>query len=103
MRKKALTNNAILLARDNLPGLLSNLTSNTMNKLDRKKVEKALSEQENNLLYFFQIKDMNDIIEIRKPLEHSGVLHYGVTETVKHKMRKQGGGFLWGLLAPLAT
>ena len=55
MRKKALTNNAILLARDNLPGLLSNLTSNTMNKLDRKKVEKALSEQENNLLYFFQI------------------------------------------------
>ena len=56
MRKKALTNNAILLARDNLPGLLSNLTSNTMNKLDRKKVEKALSEQENNLLYFFQIK-----------------------------------------------
>ena len=56
MRKKALTNNAILLARDNLPGLLSNLTSNTMNKLDRKKVEKALSEQESNLLYFFQIK-----------------------------------------------
>ena len=46
---------------------------------------------------------MNDIIEIRKPLEHSGILHYGVTETVKHKMRKQGGGFLWGLLAPLAT
>ena len=27
MSKKALTNNAVLVARDNLPGLLSNLTS----------------------------------------------------------------------------
>ena len=51
--------------------------------------------QSRKTIYFiFSNKDMNDIIEIRKPLEHSGVLHYGVTETVKHKMRKQGGGFL---------
>ena len=33
---KALTNNPILLARDNLPGLVSNLTLNTLNKCDRK-------------------------------------------------------------------
>ena len=34
--KKALTNVAIPLARDNLPGLVSNLTSNAINKIKRK-------------------------------------------------------------------
>ena len=33
--KKTLTNIAIPLARDNLPGLVSNLTSNAMNKFER--------------------------------------------------------------------
>ena len=33
--KKALTNIAIPLARKNLPGLLSNVTSNAINKLER--------------------------------------------------------------------
>ena len=34
--KKALTNIAIPLARDNLPGLISNLTSNVIIKFERK-------------------------------------------------------------------
>ena len=34
--KKALTNIAIPLARDNLPGLVSHLTSSAINKFDRK-------------------------------------------------------------------
>ena len=34
--KKALTNIAISLVRDNLPGLVSNLTSNAINKFKRK-------------------------------------------------------------------
>ena len=34
--KKAPTNIAISLARDNLPGLVSNLTSNAINKFERK-------------------------------------------------------------------
>ena len=46
---------------------------------------------------------MNDIIEIIKPLEYSNVLIDGVTETVKHEMTKQEGGFLRALLAPLVT
>ena len=36
LRKKALTNIAIPLARNNLPGLVSNFTSNAINKFDRK-------------------------------------------------------------------
>ena len=46
---------------------------------------------------------MNDIIEIIKPLEYSNVLIDAVTETVKHEMTKQEGGFLRALLAPLVT
>ena len=55
-RKKVLANVAAPLARDNLPGLVSNLTLSTINNLIEKKVEKGLSEQENNLFYLFQMK-----------------------------------------------
>ena len=34
--KKALTNIAVPLSRDNLPGLVHNLTSNALNKFERK-------------------------------------------------------------------
>ena len=37
---------------------------------------------------------MNDIIKMIKPLEDSGELIDGVTETVKHEIKKQEGGFL---------
>ena len=46
---------------------------------------------------------MNDIIKIIKSLEDSGVLIDGVTQTVKDEIKKQEGGFLGALLAPLAA
>ena len=46
---------------------------------------------------------MNDIIKILKLLEDSDVLIHGVTETVKHEIKKQEAGFLGALLAPLAA
>ena len=46
---------------------------------------------------------MNDIIKVIKPLEYSGVLTDGVTETVKHEIKKQEYGLLGVLIAPLAT
>ena len=55
-RKKVLANVAAPLARDNLPGLVSNLNLSTINNLIEKKVEKGLSEQEKNLFYLFQMK-----------------------------------------------
>ena len=76
--KKALTNIDMSLARDNLPGLISNLTSNAMIKHERKKKEKKLWDQ---------IEDMNDVIETIKLLESSCVLIDGVTETIKHETR----------------
>ena len=46
---------------------------------------------------------MNDIIKIIKSLEDSGVLIDGVTQIVKDEIKKQEGGFLGALLAPLAA
>ena len=44
---------------------------------------------------------MNDFIKIIKSLENSVI--DGVTETVKHEIKKQEGRFLWALLEPLAA
>ena len=41
--------------------------------------------------------------KIIKSWEDSSVLIDGVTETVKHKIKKQKGGFLEALLVPLAA
>ena len=46
---------------------------------------------------------MNDIIKIIKSLQDSGALIDGVTETVKHEIKRQEGRFLGVLLAPLAA
>ena len=44
-----------------------------------------------------------NIIKIIKSLKYSNVLIDGVTETVKHEIKKQEGEFLGTLLAPLAV
>ena len=54
--KKALTNVAIPLATYNLPGLVSILASNAINKFERKQVEKELLEQGKDLFYLFWMK-----------------------------------------------
>ena len=100
--KKALTNVAIPLARDNLPGLVSNLTSSAINTFDRKIGGKGADRAGKGFTLFISNEDINDIIRITKSLEDSGVLLDGVTEAVKHEKKKQEGGFLGALLPPLA-
>ena len=52
---------------------------------------------------FISNEDMNDLIKIIKSLQDSGVLIDGVTEAVKHEIKKQEHGFLGALLTPLAA
>ena len=59
--KKALTNVAIPLARDNFPGLVSNLTSNAINKSGEGAVRAG-----KGFALFILNEDMNDIIKIIK-------------------------------------
>ena len=46
---------------------------------------------------------MVDIIKIKKSLENSGILIDGVSETVKHQIKKQEGRFLGMLLVTLGA
>ena len=56
-----------------------------------------------NELELISNEDMYDFIKVIISLEDSGVLIDGVTETVKHEIKKQEGGFLGALLALLAS
>ena len=103
LRKKALTSIAILLDRDNLPGLVSNLTLNAINKFDRKISWKEAVRAGKGFKLFILNEDMNDIIQIIKLLEDSSVLIDRFAELVKDVMKKQEAEFLWDLLAFLAT
>ena len=95
--KKALTNVAILLASDNLPGLVSNLTSNAIKKFDKEIIGKGAVKTVKRFTLFISNEGMNDIVRIIKSLEDSGVLIDGVAGTVKHEIKKQEGGFLGAL------
>ena len=101
--QKALTSIAILLGRDNLPGLVSNLTLNAINKFDRKISWKGAVRAGKGFKLFILNEDMNDIIQIIKLLENSSVLIDRFAELVKDEMKKQEAEFLGDLLALLAT
>ena len=47
--------------------------------------------------------EMNDILKIVKPLENSGLLLKGVSETIQHEAKEQRGGFLSMLLGTLGA
>ena len=101
--KKWLTNNAISLARYNLPALVSNSISNAINKFWRKTRGKGAVRAGKRLTLFILNEDMNNIIKITKSLEDSAVLIDEVTETVKHEIKEQESVLLGALLAPLVA
>ena len=86
MGRKALTNIAIPLARDNLSGLASNLNLSPINKFDRKISGKGAVRPGKAFTLFMSNEDMNDVFKIIKSLEDSGVLIDVVTETVKDEI-----------------
>ena len=79
--------------------MVSNLASNAINRFQRKISGKGVVRSEKVFTLFISNEDINDIIKIIK----SGVLTDGVTETVKHEIKKQDGWFLPALLAPFDT
>ena len=85
--KNALTSVAIPLARDNLIGLVHNLTSNAINKFERRISGKGPVRAGKELVLFISNEGKNDIIKIRTS-KNSGVLVDGVTETVRHEIKK---------------
>ena len=66
--KKALAHVTIPLARDNLLGLVRYLTSNAINKFDRKISRKEAIKENKQFTSFISTKHINDIIKIIKSL-----------------------------------
>ena len=64
---------------------------------------KGPREQKKGFILFISNNYIDDIIKIIKSLDDSSVLIDGVTETVKHEIKKQEGGFAGAVLAPLAA
>ena len=92
--KKAPTNIVIALARDNLPGLVSNLTSSTINTFGRKISGKGVVRAGKGFTLFISNEDINDIIKITTSSADSGVLIDGITETVKDEIKNKKTDFL---------
>ena len=66
LRKKALTNISISLARENLPGLVSSLTLNFKFKFDRKITGKGAVRLGKCFTLFILNEDMDDIRKAKK-------------------------------------
>ena len=64
---------------------------------------KGAVRAEKGITLFISNEDVDDTIRIIKLLENSEVLIHGVSETVKHEVKQQGGGFLGMLLATLGV
>ena len=82
--------------------MVRNLTSNVVNKFEGKVSGKGAVRARKGLTLFISNEDMNGVIKVIKLLGDSGVLIDGITETVKHEIRKQEGIFLGALLITLA-
>ena len=63
----------MFFTRDNLPGLVCNITSKTINKFERKISGKGAVNAGKRFALLILNEEMNDIIKIIKSLEDSSV------------------------------
>ena len=78
----------LFLYLNNLPEFARNLTLIVINKFERKVSGKKAVRAGKVFALYISKEDTNDIIKIIKPLEDSGVLIDGGSETVKHEKNK---------------
>ena len=94
---------AVPLAKDVLHKLATKATSSVLDKFEKEITGQGLVRTERGLTLFISNEDVNDIIKIVDSLEKSGLLIDGASETVKHEIKKQEGGFLPAMMAPMAV
>ena len=66
-------------------------------------IHKKILGSGNNTILIISNDEMDDILEIVKSLEDSGLLLKGVSETIQHEAKEQMGGFLSMLLGTLGA
>ena len=65
------------------------MTSDAINKFERKTSKKEAARARKGLSLFISNEDMSDIIKIIKALEYLNVLIDGITETEKHEIKNK--------------
>ena len=86
-----------------MPGSVSKVVWNAINKIERKISGIEAIRAGKRFTLIISNEDMNNITKIIKSLKDLGLLIDWVTETVNLEIKKQDGGFLWALLAPLVA
>ena len=76
---------------------------NAINKFERKISGTGAVRVGKGFILFISNEDVDDIIKIVNSLGNSGILIDRITKAVEHQIKKQEGGFLGALLAPLAA
>ena len=97
---KILLDLAVALAKNVLPKLATKATLSILDKFGRKIRGKKAGK---GFTLFVSSEYINYVIKIVKSLEDSGVVIDGVTEMVKHEIKKQEVGFLGTILPLLAA
>ena len=100
---KILLDLAVPFTKDVLLKLVTETTSSVLDKFERKIRGKGAIREEKGFTLLISNGDIDDIIKIVESLEKSSPLIDAVTETVKHKIKKQGGGFLGAMVEAMAA
>ena len=66
-------------------------------------INKKIIGSRNHTTLIISNNDMQNLLEMVKSLEDSSILLDGITETVKHEVKEQKGGFLSMLLGTLGA
>ena len=80
--------------------MTSNVATKAIDKLGRKVTGQGAVRAWREFTFFIS-NDMDDILKIVESLEKSGLLMDSASETVKHRIKKQEGGFLSAMIAPI--
>ena len=104
-KKTPLLDLAVPLCKEALPKLATNLgnkgTSPVLDIFERKISWKGAVKAGKRFTFIISNEDNNDNIKIVDSRENSGLLIDGATETVKHEIRKQEGGFLGAIFCAI--
>ena len=101
--EKILLDLAVPFTKDVLLKLVTETTSSVLDKSERKIRGKGAVREKKGFTLLISNEDIDDIIKIVESLEKSSPLIDGVTETVKHKIKKQEGGFLGAMVEAMAA
>ena len=103
LSKKALINLDVLLTNDVFPELITKANLPILDEFERKISGRGTVRTWKKLTIIILNDDMGDIIKTVKSLEDTGLLIDGATETAEHETKKQEGGALPVLIAPMAA